>query len=174
MKIQKQPIQKNAYSLLLPSYSPSHTSYPSMSLSVLIYFSFSLYSWHPFCHPPLLLLNLILLRSPIFLLFLHSLFLTPLSARASQASPLVVSSHPTINSQLHSQEYDKVIMHGPCAAPAPDQDSLTHTHTHTHTQPAPLVLMEVDNAYPLKILWMSSIRESWQPAAPPINLSLHF
>lgn len=112
--------------------------------------------------------------SLVLLLFLPSLppstsLSSPFRGSCStcQTSPLVVSSHPTINSLFHSQGYDKVIMHGPCAAPA-------HTWTHTHTHPGPLALMEVDIAFPLKILWMSSIRESWQPGAPPINLSLRF
>lgn len=84
---------------------------------------------------------------------------------------LAVSSHPTfnqINSLFHSQGYDKVIMHGLCAAPA---HTWTHTHTHTLSR---WRWWKLTSHFSLKILWMSSVRESWQPGAPPINLSLHF
>lgn len=42
---------------------------------------------------------------------------------------------------------------------------LIHSLTHSLSLSAPLVLMEGDVASPLKILWMSSVRESWQPGA---------
>lgn len=99
------------------------------------------------------------------------------SCSTCQTAPRVVSSHPAINSLFHSQGYDKVIMHGPCAAPA-HAWTCARTCTRTRTRSAPVALMEVDITFPLNIPWMSSIRESWQPSAPPptpqINLSLRF
>lgn len=84
------------------------------------------------------------------------------SCSTCQAAPRVVSSHPAINSLFHSQGYDKVIMHGPCAAPAH-----ARTCARACTRSTPVALMEVDITFPLNIPWMSSIRESWQPSAPP-------
>lgn len=122
---------------------------------------------HLLCQPPLL--TLCSSSSSLFLLFsLPVLIFPPISEGAAlhaRPLPLAFSFHPTsnqIHSLFHSQRYDKVIMHGPCAATTHScglSPSLTHT---------PLALMEVDVAFPLKILWMSSVRESWQPGAPPL------
>lgn len=58
------------------------------------------------------------------------------SCSTCQTAPLVVSSHPAINSLFHSQGYDKVIMHGPCAAPARAWTcARAHVHTHAHAVP---------------------------------------
>lgn len=182
IKLQMRPI--NVLSLLQPSYSASPLSpCPNIFLSHHALFLLALHFQHLLCRPPLLMLSSILLCLIFFLLLLLLLscpaLLPPLplsnsfpspfrgSCSTCKTSPLVVSSHPTINSLFHSHGYDKVIMHGPCSAPA-------HSWTHTLTHPAPFLLMEVDIVFPLKILWMSSIRESWQPGAPPINLSHRF
>lgn len=66
--------------------------------------------------------------------------LLPLGGRAAlHARPLppVVSPHPAINSLFHSQGYDKVIMHGPCAAPCPRLDVRRRAHVHARAHAAP-------------------------------------
>ncbi len=140
------------YARLAPPSSSSSFSSSSSSLVLLFFFFPSL---PPFLFPPLS--------------GGAALHAKPLPSPSPLIQPLIRSIHYTIHRDMIRWLCMGLALLLPILAL-----TLTHTHTHTHTHPAPLALMELDVAFPLKILWMSSVRESWQPGAPPINLSLRF